>query len=54
MAKIQFKNYNQGEIVLFPQNLGERIPENHPVRLLSHIVDSLDISELLKTSSHAS
>lgn len=49
MAKIQFKNYNQGEIVLFPQNLGERIPENHPVRLLSHIVDSLDISELLKT-----
>jgi transposase len=49
MAKIQFKSYNQGESVLFPQDLGERIPENHPARLLSRIVDSLDLSELLKT-----
>ncbi len=49
MAKIQFKSYNQGEMILFPHDLGERIPENHPVRLLSRIVDSLDLSDLIKT-----
>lgn len=49
MAKLQFKSYNQGELVLFPQDIGERIPESHPVRLLSRIVDSLDLSDLIKT-----
>lgn len=49
MAKVIFKNYNQGEISLFPQNIGELIPQDSPVRLLSKIVDSLDISTLIKT-----
>ena len=41
MAKVQFKTYTPNEIVLFPSNLGERIPKDHPVRLLSRIVDGL-------------
>jgi transposase len=49
MAKVRFKSYNTNETVLFPSSLGERIPGNHPVRLLSRIVDGLDLSELIQT-----
>ena len=42
MAKVQFKTYTPNEIVLFPSNLGERIPKDHPVRLLSRIVDAMN------------
>ena len=49
MAKVQFKTYTPNEIVLFPSNLGERIPKDHPVRLLSRIVDGLDLTELIRT-----
>ena len=49
MAKVQFKTYTPNEIVLFPSNLGERIPKDHPVRLLSRIVDGLDLTELIHT-----
>ena len=35
MAKLQFKFYNQAQGDLFPSFLGEKIPETHPVRLLS-------------------
>ncbi len=37
----------QGE--LFPSFLGEKIPQTHHVRLLSGIVDALDITDLLET-----
>ena len=47
MAKVQFKTYTPNEIVLFPSNLGERIPKDHPVRLLSRIVDGLDDPSVL-------
>jgi transposase len=33
---------------LFREDLFEQIPENHPVRLISQVVDELDISELMK------
>ena len=49
MVKVQFKTYTPNEIVLFPSNLGERIPKDHPVRLLSRIVDGLDLTELIRT-----
>lgn len=44
MKKINFKEYNQGQIVLFPSRLDEFIKEDAPVRLVSKIVDDLDIS----------
>lgn len=46
MAKVQFKFYNQSQGELFPSFLGEKIPETHHVRLLSGIVDVLDITEI--------
>lgn len=44
-----FKAYNQGQITLFPERLDRYIPDNHPVRLVSKVVDMLDISPILKT-----
>ena len=49
MAKLQFKSYNQGQLNLFPQDLGELVSQDSPVRLLSKIVDRLDLTELLRT-----
>lgn len=47
MAKIRFKELSSNQSVLFPINLLERIPENHPVLIVNQIVDQLDISNLL-------
>lgn len=44
-----FKSYNQGQRSLFPESLDDYIPQNSPVRLVSSIVDQLDISKILKT-----
>jgi transposase len=47
MSKVQFKSYNQGQTVLFPSRLDERIPEDSPVRLINRIVDGLDLTQLI-------
>ena len=47
MKKPNFKEYNQGQISLFPERLDSYIPENSPVRLVSTIVDQLDISQIM-------
>jgi transposase len=52
MAKINFKEYNQGQVELFPTRLDEFIPEDSPVRLVNRIVDDLDITFL--TNSYKS
>jgi transposase len=49
MTKVQFKSYNQGQTVLFPSCLDERIPEASPVRLINRIVDGLDLTQLIAT-----
>lgn len=49
MANQVFKPYNQNQTLLFPPNLSDMIPEEHPVRMVSTIVDKLDISEILAT-----
>lgn len=49
MKRIRFKEYNQNQSVLFPTRLDEHIPEESPVRLVSKIVDELDISVITKT-----
>ncbi|WP_298072857.1 transposase [uncultured Bacteroides sp.] len=48
-AKIVHKSYNQNDSLLFPPSLGELIPENHPVRTVSAIIDRLDISGIEST-----
>jgi transposase len=46
MKNIAFKDYSQGQSELFPSRLDEYIPESSPVRLVSKIVDQLDISSI--------
>jgi transposase len=47
MSNVVFKQYNQGLGCLFPMSLDERIPADAPVRLVSQIVDNLDISKVV-------
>ena len=46
-SKITYKQLENNQVVLFPSNLSERIPEDHPVRIVNQVVDSLDISYIL-------
>ena len=47
MAKALFKPLPLHSPELFPVNIFERIPENHPVHLISDVVDQLDISKIM-------
>jgi transposase len=47
MAKALFKPLPLHSPELFPVNIFERIPENHPVHLISDVVDRLDISNIM-------
>ena len=49
MAKLSFKKLPEDYPSLFPEDIYERIPANHPVRLIDKVVDSLDISFILST-----
>ena len=46
MGKL-FKNYPQGQTMLFPPSLDEMIAENHPVRIVNSVMDQLDLAPLL-------
>jgi transposase len=49
MQKAVFKQYNQGQVCMFPMSLDEKIPAAAPVRLVNQIVDKLDISKVFET-----
>ncbi|MBS2100283.1 IS1182 family transposase [Carboxylicivirga linearis] len=49
MKQINFKTYNQGQSELFPSRLDEYIPENAPVRIVSQVVEELDIDDIIKS-----
>ena len=46
MAKVIFKSYNPNDNLLLPPCLGDYLPGNHPARVVSAIIDRLDISEI--------
>ena len=46
MAKVVFKSYNPNDNLLLPPCLGDYLPQNHPARVVSAIIDRLDISEI--------
>ena len=46
MAKVIFKSYNPNDNLLLPPCLGDYLPQNHPARVVSAIIDHLDISEI--------
>jgi transposase len=47
MAKLTFKNQTGNSPELFPINIFDKIPQNHPVRLIDSVVNNLDISDLI-------
>jgi transposase len=48
MAKVSFKNQTGNTPEFFPINIFDKIPDNHPVRLVDSVVNMLDISEIIK------
>lgn len=48
MAKIHFRPYTTNQLVLFPQRIDESIAANDPVRIVSSLVDHLDLSAFKK------
>jgi len=49
MSKIVFKELTSNQTVLFPSNLLDQIPENHPVLLINQVVDSLNLDKVFST-----
>lgn len=49
-----YKPYIPNENLLFPPNLGEFVPEDAPVRLISEIVEQLDLSNVHDSYSKSS
>ena len=47
-SKVVFKDYKPKENLLFPPNLSELIDQKHLVRIVSSIIDGLDIKKLIK------
>jgi transposase len=47
VKKVTFKAYEQGQGELFPGYLGDSIPEDHIVRVVDEIVDTIDTTPLI-------
>jgi transposase len=45
--KVTFKPYTMAQPTLLPQNLEELIPEDHLVRVVNRVIDSLDLEPIL-------
>lgn len=45
--KVVFKQSHQGQLMLLPPNLDELISSDHPVRVVSSVLDKVDISQLM-------
>jgi transposase len=46
-TKVVFKDYSPNQILLLPPSLEEMIDPSHPVRVVSQVIDSLDIDLLI-------
>ncbi len=49
MSRAVFKSNKQGQILLFPTGLDEKIPQDSPARPVNQIVDNLDIAQIIET-----
>jgi transposase len=48
MSKVVFKTYSPNQLQLLPPSWDDKIPLNHPVRVVSSVIDSLDLTKLYK------
>ncbi len=46
--KPTFKPYHQQQMMVLPPSLEDLISEHHPVRVVSHVIDKIDIKPLMK------
>jgi len=46
--KNTFKPYQQNQYMALPPSLDELIADNHPVRIVNHVIDEIDIDSLVK------
>ncbi|MGE7410120.1 IS1182-like element ISMsp1 family transposase, partial [Pedobacter suwonensis] len=46
-SNLHFKALTSQQVVLFPSNIGDRIPSGHPFRIVNQVVDSLNIDDIL-------
>lgn len=46
MAKVIFKSYKENDSLLLPPSLGDLVPQTHPARIVSRVIDHLDISSI--------
>jgi transposase len=44
----KFKEYNQNQLMVFPPSIEEMIDKSHPVRVVNNIIESIDISSLVR------
>jgi transposase len=44
---VHFKNYSQGQLMMLPPSLEELIDKDHPVRVVSRVIDGIDLDPLL-------
>lgn len=48
MATPLFKAYQQNQVYLLPPSLDELVAENHPVRVVNKVIDSIDMDIIIK------
>ncbi|MDP3398247.1 MAG: IS1182 family transposase [Bacteroidales bacterium] len=46
MAKVIYKSYKENDSLLLPPSLGDLVPPTHPARIVSNVIDHLDISSI--------
>ena len=47
-----FKEYRQSQNFLLPPSLDEFVPQDHKVRIINEVVDTLDLLPLLNFFTH--
>lgn len=45
---MNFRDYNQSQLFLFPPTFEDLIPKNHPVRIVNDVIERIKIEPLLK------
>lgn len=48
VMKIQFKALLSKRSSLFPEDIFDKIPANHPIRLVNQVVNNLDLESIIK------
>jgi transposase len=48
VLSVAFKKYHQHQVMLLPPSLDELVAAGHPVRIVTEVLDKVDIDPLLK------